>query len=221
MFFEQLVKVGGHLGHAPRSWHPKMAPFILESRDGVHILDLVQSYAYLNQVKQFVSRAKKQNCTFLFVGTKPQAAHSIALAAKSCNSYYINQRWLGGLLTNWSTLRRSIGLLNRMELIQRQRVVDTLPKKLKSSFSREHARLRKYLGGIDNMRSIPDVVIIVGQKEESIALNECAKLGIRTITLLDSNCNPDSADLFIPVNDDSIKAVRSVLTNLASEINQV
>ena len=220
MFFEQLVKVGGHLGHAPRSWHPKMAPYILDNRDGVHILDLVQSYAYLNQVKQFVSRAKKQNRTFLFVGTKPQAAHSIALAATACNSYYINQRWLGGLLTNWSTLRRSIGLLNRMELIQRQRVVDTLPKKLKSSFSREHARLRKYLGGIDNMRSIPDVVIIVGQKEESIALNECAKLGIRTITLLDSNCNPDSADLFIPVNDDSIKAIRSVLTDLSTEINK-
>jgi small subunit ribosomal protein S2 len=155
------------------------------------------------------------------VGTKPQAAHSIALAAKSCNSYYINQRWLGGLLTNWSTLRRSIGLLNRMELIQRQRVVETLPKKLKSSFSREHARLRKYLGGIDTMRSIPDVVIIVGQHEESIALNECEKLGIRTITLLDTNCNPDSADLFVPVNDDSIKAIRSILNNLSTEINKV
>ena len=221
MFFEKLVKVGGHLGHAPRSWHPKMAPYILESRNGVHILDLVQSYAYLNQVKQFVARAKKQNSTFLFVGTKPQAAHSIALAAQSCNSYYINQRWLGGLLTNWSTLRRSIGLLNRMELIERQHVVDTLPKKLKSSFSRDHARLRKYLGGIETMQSTPDVVIIVGQKEESIALNECEKLGIRTITLLDSNCNPDSADLFVPVNDDSIKAVRSILTDLSTEIKKV
>ena len=220
MFFEQLVKVGGHLGHAPRSWHPKMAPFILDSRDGVHILDLVQSYAYLNQVKQFVSRAKKQNSTFLFVGTKPQAAHSIALAAKSCNSYYINQRWLGGLLTNWTTLRRSIGLLNRMELVQRQGVTETLPKKLKSSFSREHARLQKYLGGIESMRSIPDVVIIAGQKEESIALNECKKLGIRTVTLLDSNCNPDSADLFIPVNDDSIKAIRTILTDLSGEISK-
>ncbi len=220
MFFEQLVKVGGHLGHAPRSWHPKMAPFILDSRDGVHILDLVQSYAYLNQVKQFVSRAKKQNSTFLFVGTKPQAAHSIALAAKSCNSYYINQRWLGGLLTNWTTLRRSIGLLNRMELVQRQGVTETLPKKLKSSFSREHARLQKYLGGIESMRSIPDVVIIAGPKEESIALNECKKLGIRTITLLDSNCNPDSADLFIPVNDDSIKAIRTILTDLSGEISK-
>lgn len=220
MFFEQLVKVGGHLGHAPRSWHPKMAPYILESRDGVHILDLVQSYAYLNQVKQFISRAKKQNRTFLFVGTKAQAAHSVALAAKSCNSYYINQRWLGGLLTNWSTLKRSIGLLNRMELIQRERVVETLPNKLKSSFSREHARLRKYLGGIESMKSEPDVVIIVGQKEEAIALNECEKLGIRTITLLDTNCNPDSADLFIPVNDDSIKAIRSVLTYLSTEISQ-
>ena len=108
-----------------------------------------------------------------------------------------------------------------MELIQRQRVTETLPKKLKSSFSREHARLKKYLGGIESMRSIPDVVIIVGQKEESIALNECKKLGIRTITLLDSNCNPDSADLFIPINDDSIKAVRSVLTDLSTEINKV
>ena len=195
--------------------------YIVESRDGVHILDLVQSYAYLNQVKQFISRAKKQNRTFLFVGTKPQAAHSVALSAKSCNAFYINQRWLGGLLTNWSTIKHSIGLLNRMDLIERQRVVETLPKKLKSSFSREHARLRKYLGGIESMRSEPDVVIIVGQKEEAIALNECKKLGVRTITLLDSNCNPDSADLFIPVNDDSIKAVRSILTDLSGEISRV
>ena len=134
MFFEQLVKMGGHLGHAPRSWHPKMAPYIVESRDGVHILDLVQSYAYLNQVKQIISSAKKQNRTFLFVGTKPQAAHSVALAANSCNAFYINQRWLGGLLTNWSTIKHSIGLLNRMDLIERQRVVETLPKKLNFNF---------------------------------------------------------------------------------------
>ena len=220
MFVEQLVKEGGHLGHAPRAWHPRIAPYIKNAQNDIHILDLVQSNAYLNQVKQFISRVKKRNGKFLFVGTKSQAASSVASIAKSCDSFFISERWLGGLLTNWSTLYRSIGLLNRMNLIQQQGVVETLPKKLKSSFIREHSRLKKYLGGINMMRSIPDVVIIVGQKEESIALNECKKLNLRTVTLLDTNCNPNAADLFVPVNDDSIKAIRYVLNEFAEAIKE-
>jgi small subunit ribosomal protein S2 len=215
-----MVQVGMHFGHQARKWNPKMAPYIYAERNGIHIIDLIQTYYHLKKSNQFLSDAAAQGKKFLFVGTKKQATKLIAKVALQCDSYYVNQRWLGGMLTNWKTIKSSIAKLNQLEAREKSGELANLPKKEAASCKKEKDRLQKYLGGLKNMASIPDVVIIVGQLEEMNAVRECQKLGIRSITILDTDCNPTLADLFIPANDDSVASLQLILNSFLDSIRQ-
>lgn len=217
---DEMVQVGMHFGHQARKWNPKMAPYIYAERNGIHIIDLIQTYYHLKKSNQFLNESAAQGKKFLFVGTKKQATKLIAKVALQCDSYYVNQRWLGGMLTNWKTIKSSIAKLNQLEARDKNGELANLPKKEAASCKKEKDRLQKYLGGLKNMASIPDVVIIVGQLEEMNAVRECQKLGIRSITILDTDCNPTLADLFIPANDDSVASLQLILNSFLESIRQ-
>jgi small subunit ribosomal protein S2 len=207
---EDMIQSGMHFGHFTREWNPRMAPFIYGERHGRHILDLVQTYYLLNQVLSFLEESAAAGKTFLFVGTKKQAAPLIAKTALGCNSYYVNQRWLGGMLTNWRTIQKSLRKLQEYRESEERGDWNFLKKQEVSRKKREKQRLEKYLSGLEKMSKLPGVVIIVGQPEEIHAVRECRQLGIPTVTILDSNCDPTLADWFIPANDDSVSALRLV-----------
>jgi small subunit ribosomal protein S2 len=217
---EDMIQSGMHFGHFTREWNPRMAPYIYGERNGRHILDLVQSHYLLNQVLQFLQESAAQGKTFLFVGTKKQAAPLIAKTALASNSYYVNQRWLGGMLTNWRTIQKSLEKLQEYRDAEKNGDWDLLKKQEVSRKRREQQRLEKYLGGLENMSRLPGVVIIIGQSEEIHAVKECRQLGIPTVTILDTNCDPTLADWFIPANDDSVSALRLLLNSFESSIIQ-
>jgi len=217
---DEMVEVGMHFGHQARKWNPKMAPYIYAERNGIHIIDLIQTYYHLKKSTQFLNDSAAQGKKFLFVGTKKQASKLIAKVALQCDSYYVNQRWLGGMLTNWKTIKSSIGKLNELEAREKNGEFNNLPKKEAASCKKEKERLQKYLGGLKKMDSIPDVVIIVGQVEEMNAVRECQKLGIRSITILDTDCNPALADFFVPANDDSVASLQLILNSFLEAIRQ-
>jgi small subunit ribosomal protein S2 len=217
---DEMVQVGMHFGHQARKWNPKMAPYIYAERNGIHIIDLIQTYYHLKKATQFLTDSATQGKKFLFVGTKKQATKLIAKVALQCDSYYVNQRWLGGMLTNWKTIKSSISKLNQLEVREKNGEFKNLPKKEAASCKKEKDRLQKYLGGLKKMASIPDVVIIVGQLEEMNAVRECQKLGIRSITILDTDCNPTLADFFIPANDDSVASLQLILNSFLEAIRQ-
>lgn len=204
---EDMVQRAVHLGHQASRWNPKMAPYIYTKRNGVHIIDLIQTCSQLklvtNQLKEYSSQGK----TFLFVGTKTQASPIIERVAIECNSFYVNQRWLGGMLTNWQTIKTSLRTLQELEAQEDSESFKKLPKKEASIYRKRKERLQKYLGGLKGMVSLPDVVIIVGQAEEMNAVLECKKLGITTISILDTDCDPTLTDFFVVGNDDSMKSV--------------
>jgi small subunit ribosomal protein S2 len=208
---DEMVEMGLHFGHQARKWNPKMAPYIYAKRNGVHIIDLIQTCFYLKETSHFLTDSAARGKTFLFVGTKRSAAALIAKVASESNSFYVNQRWLGGMLTNWQTMKLSIAKLNSLESMEESGELDKLPKKEAAVYRKQKERLEKYLGGVRNMVRVPDVVIIVGQPEEMNAVKECRKLGIRTVTILDTNCDPTVADFFVPANDDSAASLRFVL----------
>ena len=208
---EEMIKSGMHFGHFTREWNPRMAPYIYGERNGRHILDLVQSNYLLTKVLDFLEDSAGKGQTFLFVGTKKQAAPLIAKAALASNSYYVNQRWLGGMLTNWRTIQKSLRKLQEYRQAEERGDWSLLKKQEVARKKREQQRLEKYLGGLENMAKLPSVVIIIGQPEEIHAVRECRQLGIPTVTLLDSNCDPSLADWFIPANDDSVSALRLIL----------
>jgi small subunit ribosomal protein S2 len=209
---EEMVKVGMHFGHQAKKWNPKMAPYIYGTRGRIHIIDLIQTYFHLKQVSEFITQAASKNKKFLFVGTKKQASRLIAKVAVQSDSFFVNQRWLGGMLTNWKTIKSSIKKLNELELQENNGEFNNLPKKEAAFCKKEKERLHKYLGGLKKMTVIPDVVIIIGQTEEINAVRECVKLGIRSITILDTDCDPTLADLFVPANDDSVASIQLLLT---------
>jgi len=214
----QMLESGVHFGHQARRWNPKMAPYIFTERNGVHIIDLVQTAQLMDEAYEYTRSASEQGKRFLFVGTKRQAAGIVAQEASRCGSYYVNQRWLGGMLTNWATIKTRADRLKDLERRQETGVLDLLPKKEASVLRRELERLQKYLGGIKVMRKIPDVVLIVDQKREYNAVQECQKLGIPIISLLDTNCDPDLVDIPIPANDDAIRSVKLIVSKLADAI---
>ena len=214
----EMVKAEMHFGHQTRKWHPQMAPYIYSQRNGIYIIDLIQTYYHLKKVSSFLIQAAAQGQTFLFVGTKKQASKLIAQAAFQCNSNYVNQRWLGGMLTNWKTIKASIKKLNELETKEKNHEFDILPKKQTATYKKNKQKLEKYLSGLQTMTSIPDVVIIIGQLEEINAVKECKKLNLRNITILDTDCNPMLADLFIPANDDSVSSIRLILNELVQSI---
>lgn len=214
----QLLESGVHFGHQTRRWNPKMEPYIFTERNGVHIIDLVQTAQYLEEAYTYLRQASEQGKKVLFVGTKRQAAGLIAQEAARCGSYYINQRWLGGMLTNWTTIKTRVDRLKDLERRDESGALDRLPKKEASTLRREMEKLRKYLGGIKLMRKPPDIVIIVDHKREYNAVQECQKLRIPIVSLLDTNCDPDSVDIGIPANDDAIRSIKLVVGKLADAI---
>jgi small subunit ribosomal protein S2 len=215
---EEMVQLGLHFGHQARKWNPKMAPYIYGKRNGIHVIDIVQTASRLKEVSNFLTQAASEGKSFLFVGTKKQVSSLIADAAQECDAFYLNQRWLGGTLTNWQTIKTSIARLVELRVLEKHGRFDTLPKKEAATYRKQKERLEKYLGGVAEMKKIPDVVIIVGQPDERNAVLECQKVGLRTITILDTDCDPTLADLFVPANDDSARSVKFLLDTFVESI---
>ena len=216
---KKMIYAGMHFGHQKKNWHPKMAPYIYAERNGIHIIDLIQTYTHFQQVCSFLTESASEGKTFLFVGTKKQGAKLVAKAALSCDSFYVNQRWLGGMLTNWKTIQTSLKKLIELEKFE-EKGLSNYSKKEAANFINQKNRLQKYLGGLKGMTKLPDIVIIIGQSEEIHAVYECRKLGISTVTILDTDCDPRLADLFIPANDDSIPSLQFLLTGFVESIKK-
>lgn len=214
----QMMESGVHFGHQTRRWNPKMAPYIYTSRNGVHIIDLVQTAQLMEEAYSYIRTGAEQGKKFLFVGTKRQAAGIVAQEASRCGAYYVNQRWLGGMLTNWATIKTRVERLKDLERREESGALNLLPKKEAAVLRREMEKLRKYLGGIKNMRKVPDVVILVDQRREYNAVQECHKLSIPIVSLLDTNCDPDLVDIPIPANDDAIRSIKLIVGKLADAI---
>lgn len=214
----QMLESGVHFGHQTRRWNPKMAPYIFTERNGVHIIDLVQTAQLMEEAYDYIRTHSEQGKKFLFVGTKRQAAGIVASEAARCGAYYVNQRWLGGMLTNWTTIKTRVDRLKELERLEETGNIDLRPKKEASVLRRELAKLQKYLGGIKNMRRIPDVVILVDQRREYNAVLECQKLNIPIVSMLDTNCDPDQVDIPVPANDDAIRSIKLIVGKLADAI---
>lgn len=214
----QLLEAGVHFGHKAYRWNPKMFPYIYTERNNIHILDLVQSAQLLKEANLYIKSAAEKDKIFLFVGTKRQASSLVAQEAKRSNSYYINHRWLGGMLTNWVTLKSRIDRLKTLEQEEADQVFNLLPKKEASLRRKELEKLRKHLNGVKDMERLPDVAIIIDQKREITAIKECRKLGIPIISILDTNCDPDLVDIPIPGNDDAVRSIKLILKSLTDSI---
>ncbi|HAA33431.1 MAG TPA: 30S ribosomal protein S2 [Cyanobacteria bacterium UBA8553] len=214
----EMLESGVHFGHQTSRWNPRMEPFIYTARNGVHIIDLVQTAELMEEAYSYMRTASEQGKKFLFVGTKRQAAGIIAQEAARCGSYYVNQRWLGGMLTNWETIKTRVERLKDLERRDASGALDLLPKKEASVLRRELGKLQKYLGGIKMMRKVPDVVVIVDQRREYNAVLECEKLSIPIVSMLDTNCDPDVVDIPIPANDDAIRSIKLIVGKLADAI---
>lgn len=214
----ELLESGVHFGHQTRRWNPKMAQYIYTARNGVHIIDLVQTAQLIEEAYDHIRKSAEQGKRFLFIGTKRQAAGIIAQEASRCGANYVNQRWLGGMLTNWETIRTRVERLKELEMLEENGSIAKRPKKEASVMRRELGKLRKYLNGIKTMRKIPDMAVIVDLRREYNAIQECQKLGIPIISLLDTNCDPDVVDVPIPANDDAIRSIKLVIGKLADAI---
>jgi len=214
----QLLEAGVHFGHKAYRWNPKMFPYIYTERNNIHILDLVQSAQLLKEANKYVQVSAKKEKTFLFIGTKRQASALVAQEAIRANSFYVNHRWLGGMLTNWVTLKSRIERLKTLEQQEVTGQLDLMPKKEALICRKELNKLRKHLNGVKEMTAIPDVAIIVDQKREITAVRECRALGIPIISILDTNCDPDLVDIPIPGNDDAIRSIKLILHSLADSI---
>lgn len=214
----ELLESGVHFGHQTRRWNPRMDQYIYTARNGVHIIDLVQTAQLMEDAYDYVRTATAKGKKFLFVGTKRQAAGIISQEAQRCGANFVNQRWLGGMLTNWETIRNRVERLKELEALETSGAIERRPKKEGSMLRRELGKLQKYLGGIKNMRKLPDVVVIVDQRREHNAIHECQKLGIPIIALLDTNCDPDVVDIPIPANDDAIRSIKLIVGKLADAI---
>jgi small subunit ribosomal protein S2 len=215
----QLLEAGVHFGHKAHRWNPKMFPYIYTERDGIHILDLIQTAELLKQACDFAQAASEEGKTFLFVGTKRQAASVVAREAQRCGAYYVNHRWLGGMLTNWVTLKTRIQRFKELEAQQSKGIFETLPKKEAATLTKDLERLRKYFSGVKNMDRLPDIILIVDQKCEITAIKEAISLNIPIISILDTNCDPDLATIPIPGNDDAIRSIKYIVQNLADSIS--
>jgi small subunit ribosomal protein S2 len=214
----QMLEAGVHFGHQARRWNPKMSEYIFTERNGVHIIDLVQTAQLMDDAYYYVRSAAESGKRFLFVGTKRQAAGIVAQEALRCGSYYVNQRWLGGMLTNWTTIKTRIDRLKDLERRHDSGVFELLPKQEASKLRRELEKLEKYLGGLKMMNKLPDVVIMIDVRREYNAVQECQKLGLPIVSLLDTNCDPDWVDIPIPANDDAIRSIKLVVGKLADAI---
>ena len=212
------MDAGVHFGHQSSRWNPKMFPYIYTEQNGIHVIDLVQTARLLTHAYNYVQKAAKERKTFLFIGTKRQASTIIAEEAKKCDSYFVNNRWLGGTLTNWSTVQNRVDYLKELNQKELSGEFDRLPKKEAALLRREHDKLRHNLGGLTEMVQIPDIAIVVDPKRESTAIAECKKLGITVIALLDTNCDPSMVDIPVPANDDAVRSIKLIISTLSEAI---
>jgi small subunit ribosomal protein S2 len=214
----ELLDAGVHFGHQSSRWNPKMFPYIYTEQNGIHVIDLVQTARLLTHAYNYVQKATKEGKSFLFIGTKRQAANIIAEEAQKCGGYYVNHRWLGGTLTNWSTVQGRVNYLKELNKREADGEIDRLPKKEAALLRREHEKLRQNLGGLTEMSQIPDIAIVVDPKRESTAIAECQKLGITIISILDTNSDPNMVDIPIPGNDDAVRSIKLIISTLANAI---
>nr|YP_005352936.1 ribosomal protein S2 [Mankyua chejuensis]ADZ47968.1 ribosomal protein S2 [Mankyua chejuensis]AJJ48598.1 ribosomal protein S2 [Mankyua chejuensis] len=217
---EEMMEAGVHFGHQAQKWNPKMAPYIFTERKGIHILNLIQTARFLSEACDLVFDAANEGKQFLMVGTKYQAVDLIASAAIKARCHYVNQKWLGGTLTNWSTIETRLHKFRDLENKKRTGRFYRLPRKEAAILERQLSQLRKYLGGIQYMTDLPDVVIIVDQHKEYTAIRECITLGIPTICVVDTDCDPDLTDIPIPANDDARSSIRWILNELTLAIRE-
>ena len=215
---KQLLEAGVHFGHQTRRWDPKMAEYIFQARNGIHIIDLQKTSKKLDEAYKFIKEQSEEGKTVLFVGTKKQAQECIKEAAEKCNMYYVDQRWLGGMLTNFKTIEGRIQRLKDLETMQEDGTFEVLPKKEVSGLKNEMEKLEKNLGGIKDMKEMPGVMFVVDPKKERIAILEARKLGIPVVGLVDTNCNPEDVDYAIPGNDDAIRAVKLIADVMANAV---
>lgn len=215
---KQLLEAGVHFGHQTRRWNPKMKEYIFTERNGIYIIDLQKTVKKLDEAYEYVKNLAAEGGKILFVGTKKQAQESIQEEAKRCEMFYVNQRWLGGMLTNFKTIKKRIERLKELERMEEEGLFEVLPKKEVLNLKREKERLEKYLGGIKNMTSLPDALFIVDPRKEKIAVSEARKLKIPIIAIVDTNCDPDEIDYVIPGNDDAIRAVKLITEKIADAV---
>ena len=215
---KKLLEAGVHFGHQTRRWNPKMAKYIFTERNGIYIIDLQKTSTQIDEAYAMVRDIVADGGDVLFVGTKKQAQDTIEQEAKRSGQYYVSNRWLGGILTNFDTIRKSIDKLKRYEQMEEDGTFDLLPKKEVLQYQKEMDRLEKNLGGIKDMEKLPDVLFVVDPGEESIAVHEARILGIPVVAIVDTNCDPDEVDLAIPGNDDAIRAVKLMTTIIADAV---
>lgn len=217
---KEMMEAGVHLGHPTPNWNPKMAPYVFTQRRGIHIIDLPKTANLLFEVCEFLIDAASKQKKFLIVGTKHQAADLVVAAAKKGRSHYVEKKWLGGMLTNWSTTKTRLQRLRHLEAQEIANVFDRLPKKESAILKKQLNQLRKYLNGIKYMTSLPDVVIIIDPQKSTTAIQECIKLGIPTICLVDTDCDPELTDMPIPANNDSRGSIKWILDKLTLAIRK-
>ncbi|RUO58541.1 30S ribosomal protein S2 [Pseudidiomarina insulisalsae] len=214
-----MLQAGVHFGHQTRFWNPKMKPFIFGARNKIHIINLEKTVPMFNDALNYLQHVASSKGKILFVGTKRAAADSVKEAAESCNQFYVNHRWLGGMLTNWKTVRQSIKRLKELETMSQDGTFEKLTKKEALVNTREMEKLEKSLGGIKDMAGLPDVLFVIDADHEHIAIKEANNLGIPVIAVVDTNSNPDGVDYVIPGNDDAIRAVQLYLNAAAAAVN--
>jgi len=214
----ELLDAGVHFGHQSSRWNPKMFPYIYTEQNGIHVIDLVQTARLLTHAYNYVQKASKEGKSFLFIGTKRQAAAIIAEEAKKCGGHYVNNRWLGGILTNWATVQNRVNYLKELNQREADGELDRLPKKEAALLRREQDKLQQNLGGLTEMSQVPDIAIVVDPRRESTAIAECRKLGITIISILDTNCDPNMVDIPIPANDDAVRSIKLIISTLSDAI---
>jgi len=215
---KELLEAGAHFGHQTSRWHPRMKKYIFTKRNGIHIIDLEQTAVMLDKACQYVKQLVAGGGKILFVGTKKQAQEIIGEEAKRCGMFYINTRWIGGVLTNFSTIQSRIDHLVRLEDQQARGELNRLPKKEAQNLSEEIIRLNKQMGGFKEMTSLPDALFVIDPAKELIALAEARRVGIPIVSIVDTNCNPDVVDYPIPANDDAIRAIKLMVTKIADAV---
>ena len=215
---KQLLEAGVHFGHQTRRWNPKMAPYIFTERNGIYIIDLQKTVKKLEEAYMFVRDLSAEGKSVLFVGTKKQAGDSVKEEATRAGAYYVNARWLGGMMTNFKTIQRRLQRLEQLHAMEADGTFNLLPKKEVIKLNLEIEKLEKFMGGIKNMKQLPGALFIVDPRKEKIAVSEAKKLGIPVVAIVDTNCDPDDADYVIPGNDDAIRAVKLIAGAMADAI---
>ncbi len=215
---KQLLEAGVHFGHQTRRWNPKMAQYIFTERNGIYIIDLQKTVKKVEQAYNFIRQVAQEGGTVLFVGTKKQAQEAVAEEAKRCENHFVNQRWLGGTLTNFQTIQKRVKRLHELEKMEQDGTFDLLPKKEVIQMRHEMEKLEKFMGGIKTMTKLPDAMFVIDPRKEKNAVAEARRLGIPVVAIVDTNCDPDEVDYVIPGNDDAIRAVKLLTGKMAEAI---